>query len=156
MRVMLSSSSKIFMLICNGAWEGMHQISFFIRKIKDIVYNLKNSHYRKTIIIVGYDKFIPDDLQKDILIEEFDLPDEAELFFILNKLIDDNRSNRNIQIDDNPNVLKRLSKAALGLTSAEAENAFALALVNDSSLDENDVEYITNEKKQIIRQSGVL
>lgn len=134
----------------------MHQISFFIRKIKDIVYNLKNSQYRKTIIIVGYDKFIPDDLQKDILIEEFDLPDEAELFFILNKLIDDNRSNRNIQIDDNPNVLKRLSKAALGLTSAEAENAFALALVNDSSLDENDVEYITNEKKQIIRQSGVL
>lgn len=132
------------------------QNQYFIRKIKDLVYNLKNSHHRKTIIAVGYDKFIPDDLQKDILIEDYDLPDESELLAILNKLIADNKDNSKLFIDTNDQVLKRLAKAALGLTSVEAENAFALALVHDGRMDENDVEYIANEKKQIIKQSGVL
>lgn len=132
------------------------QNQFLIRKIKDLVYSLKNSRYRKTIIIPGYDKFIPDDLQKDIIIEEYSLPDEAELYDILMKLINDNKSNTNLYFEQDEQILKRLTKSALGLTSSEAENAFALALVNDGRLDEKDIEYITNEKKQIIKQSGVL
>lgn len=141
-------------LRCSGGRQAQNQ--YFIRKIKDLVQNLKNSHHRKTIIAVGYDKFIPDDLQKDILIEEFDLPDENELLVILQKLIEDNKDNSKLFIESNDHILKRLAKAALGLTSAEAENAFALALVHDGKIDENDIEYITNEKKQIIKQSGVL
>lgn len=128
----------------------------FIRKVKDLVYSLKNSTHRKTILILGYDKFIPDDLQKDIVVEEFDLPGLDKLREILFKLITDNKSNDKLYFEDNADVIHRLCNAALGLTSAEAENAFALALVNDGRLDENDIKFITQEKKQIIKQSGVL
>lgn len=129
---------------------------FLLRKMKDLVYSLKNSRYRKTIIIVAYDKFIPDDLQKDILIEEYSLPDEKKLLDILTKLVKDNQGNSNLYFEENKQIISRLCNAALGLTSAEAENAFALALVKDGRIDEDDIEFITNEKKQIIKQSGVL
>lgn len=127
-----------------------------IRKTKDLIQNLKKSNYKKTVIITGYDKFIPCDLQKEILIEEFPLPDENELKEIIRNLIRDNADNPKLHFDQTEKILHKLSHAALGLTSFEAENAFALALVRDGKLDETDIPDIIHEKKQIIKQSGIL
>ncbi len=49
-----------------------------------------------------------------------------------------------------------MTKAAVGLTLAEAENAFARAMVNDGALSSPDVDVILEEKRQTIRKSGVL
>ena len=48
------------------------------------------------------------------------------------------------------------SKAALGLTMAEAENAFARAMVDDGELTADDIALVLEEKRQIIRKSGLL
>ena len=47
-------------------------------------------------------------------------------------------------------------QAALGLTMAEAENAFARAMVDDGELTADDVEVVLDEKRQTIRKSGLL
>lgn len=127
-----------------------------IRKIKNLIVTLKKSNYRKTVILTGYEKFIPKDLQKEILIEEFPLPDEKELKKIILNLIHDNCDNSRLSIDQSEQTIHKLCRAALGLTSFEAENAFALALVEDGKLDESDLSNILREKKQIIKQSGIL
>lgn len=106
--------------------------------------------------MTGYEKFIPNDLQKEILIEEFPLPDEDELKKIIFNLIHDNCDNDRLSIDQSEQTIHKLCHAALGLTSFEAENAFALALVQDGKLDESDLSNIIREKKQIIKQSGIL
>ena len=47
----------------------------------------------------------------------------------------------------------RLCKAALGLTMQEAENAFALAMVNNGKLDKDDLDWISNIKTQTDRMN---
>ena len=44
---------------------------------------------------------------------------------------------------------EKLSKAALGLTMQEAENAFALAMVNDGKINKDDLSVILEEKVQL-------
>ncbi len=50
----------------------------------------------------------------------------------------------------------QLIKAALGLTLSEAENAFAKAIAHDGKLGADDIKRIQDEKRQVIRKSGLL
>lgn len=51
---------------------------------------------------------------------------------------------------------EKLCKAAMGLTLQEAENAFALAMVNDGKVDVSDLDIILSEKMQVIKKTGIL
>jgi SpoVK/Ycf46/Vps4 family AAA+-type ATPase len=51
---------------------------------------------------------------------------------------------------------EKLVKAALGLTLQEAENAFAKAIAEDQKLDASDIQRVMEEKRQVIRKSGLL
>jgi SpoVK/Ycf46/Vps4 family AAA+-type ATPase len=51
---------------------------------------------------------------------------------------------------------EKLVQAALGLTTAQAGRVFAKAIVSDGVLDDRDISLVTEEKKQIIRESEAL
>jgi SpoVK/Ycf46/Vps4 family AAA+-type ATPase len=127
-----------------------------IRKIKDLVWSIKAGKWLKTLIITAYDKFIPDDLQKEILIKSFDLPTKEELREALLDLVEQNKHNTKLKFDLSDDTLSKLCDAAGGLTLHEAENAFALSIVKDGELNEKDVTTIAEEKKQIIQRNGLL
>ncbi|NLR66600.1 AAA family ATPase [Chitinophaga varians] len=128
-----------------------------IRKLKDLVWRIKEGDWLKTVIITGHDKFIPDALQKEILIKEFALPTADEIQQVLLNLVEQNRQNQRLRFDLNANnAVARLCEAACGLTLNEAENAFALSMVNDGILDVHDISTIAEEKKQIIHRNGLL
>ncbi len=50
----------------------------------------------------------------------------------------------------------KLIKAAQGLTLSEAENAFAKAIAHDGRLCKDDVPLVLEEKRQILRKTGLL
>lgn len=128
-----------------------------IRKLKDLVWRIKEGNWLKTVIITGHDKFIPDALQKEILIKEFSLPTADEIQKVLLNLVEQNKQNQRLRFDLNSNnAVARLCEAACGLTLNEAENAFALSMVNDGVLNINDISTIAEEKKQIIHRNGLL
>ena len=56
-------------------------------------------------------------------------------------------------IESDPQFMERVVEAALGLTLVEAENVFAKSAVRTHTF---DLETILEEKKQIIRKSGLL
>lgn len=97
---------------------------------------------------------MPIELQKDIAILDFDLPDINEIMEVMERLMSDNKGNIDIELNDNEKL--SLCKAALGLTLQEAENAFAKAIVMDGKLSVRDLGIILNEKSQIIRKTGML
>lgn len=66
-----------------------------------------------------------------------------------------NAGSGRIRLDLDEVAFERLAAAATGLTRHEAENAFARAMV-DGSLGEDDVRLVLEEKRQIVRQSGLL
>lgn len=125
-----------------------------IRALRDLIPSLKTSSIRKTIIFISPELVIPETLQKEITIYDFPLPKMEEIKSRLNKMIS---VNTKIDTSDLTEEDKdRLSKAALGLTMQEAENAFALAMVNDGKLNKKDISVILEEKMQVIRKTGLL
>ncbi|MCM3443109.1 AAA family ATPase [Metabacillus halosaccharovorans] len=127
-----------------------------IRKLRDMLLNIKQSPNPKNIIFTTPFLILPEDLQKDITIVDFDLPTYQEIQSVLDEMILVNKQSGRIEISLTDEDKERLSKAALGLTLSEAENAFARAMVEDGRLDVHDVEVILEEKEQIIKKTGIL
>lgn len=125
-----------------------------IRRLRDFVERLKSTY--KTLIFVSPTLQIPVELEKDIAIVDFDLPDREEIAYLLEDIIQSISKNQGIKIDLNEEIKEKLVNAALGLTLNEAENAYARAIVEDSALGAEDIERILAEKKQVIRKSGLL
>jgi SpoVK/Ycf46/Vps4 family AAA+-type ATPase len=125
-----------------------------VRRLRDVEFELRGTY--KSILLTAPVLKLPVELQKSISIVDIPLPDEEELFELLNAMAISVAKN-------NPGVVKlnkleaiELARAAQGLTLSEAENAFSKAIVNDRQLDKNDIKLVIEEKRQIIRKSGVL
>jgi ATP-dependent 26S proteasome regulatory subunit len=124
------------------------------RRLRDVVYALKRSY--STLIFLSPTLIVPAHLEKDITVVDYDLPTFADLKFILDELVSRVSTNPNVQIDLDDETRESLVKAALGLSADEAANVFAKALVLNSRLDALDINVVLNEKKQIIRKTGML
>ena len=124
-----------------------------IRKIRDIIPDLKLGTVRKTVFFVSPELLIPESLQKEITIYDFPLPTLEEIRAKLESMI---KQNSNVKNTLNEEEKDKLCKAALGLTLQEAESAFALAMVNDGQIDIKDLPVILEEKVQVIKKTGIL
>ena len=124
-----------------------------VRKLRDIVPGLKNGSIKKNVILISPELLIPDDMQKDISVFEFPLPSVDEIKEKLNEMLNTNTMVVNCLSEEDK---EKLSKAALGLTLQESENAFARAMVEDGQMNLEDINIIFEEKKQVIRKTGIL
>lgn len=127
-----------------------------IRKLRDMLMTIKQSEIPINVIFTSPFLALPEDLQKDITIVDFELPSFEEIKGLLEEMIQINEQSGRIQIDLDDEGKERLAKAALGLTLSEAENAFARAMVEDGKLDIHDVEVVLEEKEQIIKKTEIL
>ncbi|MCX7047385.1 MAG: AAA family ATPase [Candidatus Sumerlaeota bacterium] len=124
------------------------------RKVKECAFHLKDSY--KTLLMVSPILDVPPELEKEITVVDFPLPDTNDFAELLDRILSEVKDQPNIQINIPPVAREQLLKAALGLTVSEAENVFAKILVNDSGLKEEDIGSVFSEKKQIIRKNGLL
>lgn len=127
-----------------------------IRKIRDLVTHIKQSPKPKNVIFLCPSLVLPNELQKDISVVDYNLPTQDEIKGLLKDMIDANLQTGRITINLDDESQSRLAKAALGLTLQEAENAFALAMVKDGSLTINDIDVVLQEKCQVIKKSEIL
>lgn len=125
-----------------------------IRKLRDLVINLKSTY--ETLIILSPVLTVPIELEKEFVVEDYDVPGYEEIDELLSGIIEVVSKNQEVKVDLTAEVKEKLVKAALGLTRTEAENAFARAIVLDKRLDVNDIDRILEEKKQAIRKSKLL
>jgi SpoVK/Ycf46/Vps4 family AAA+-type ATPase len=124
------------------------------RRVRELAGYLKNSY--KTLVILGPTLQLPMELQKDVTVVEFDLPDRQELGLLLDRTLAEvnEATGRNLQIA--AEARERVLAAATGLTLNEAENVFAKTLVVSGRLSDDDLPIILSEKEQTIRKSGLL
>ena len=125
-----------------------------IRRLKEIGQQLKNS--TKTIVLISPTMELPPELEKEVTVIDFPLPEARDISALLDRIVQEVKSQPTIKIDIAPEARERLLKAALGLTLTEAENVFAKILVNGGKLGEDDIQAVFSEKRQIIRKSGLL
>jgi ATP-dependent 26S proteasome regulatory subunit len=122
-----------------------------VRLLRDLALRLRGRS--QTIILTGPTLNLPADLEKDISVLDYPLPDIDEIAGTLDKVIAAVRSNPNVDPHLEPMQRELLVKSAQGLTLDEIESTFARSLVERKRF---DVEVVLEEKKQIIRKSGIL
>ncbi|MDX2271510.1 MAG: AAA family ATPase [Cyanobacteriota bacterium] len=120
------------------------------RWLRDAIASLRGSH--KTIVLMSPLQVIPVELEKDIAVVEFPLPDMAALERVLNRQLEQSPRSANLS----PDTREKLVKAALGLTLDETEKVYRKAVVMTGQLTESEVEVVLSEKKQLIRRNGIL
>ncbi len=120
------------------------------RKLRSVVQRLKFSS--KSIVITMPISTIPDELRDEAVVIDFPPPTSTELDRALEDLIQ--ASGLKMNLDQG--VREKLVQAAVGLTAAQAKRVFAKAIVEDGVLDDRDIDLVTQEKKQIIRESEAL
>jgi hypothetical protein len=131
--------------------HGYPHASAVIRKLRDLADALHTAY--ATVILLSPVLQLPDELQKDVTVIDYELPHLRELEGLLNRAIDSVRGQEGVKVDLSAEARERLLKAALGLTLTEAENVFAKCIVEKGAF---DLDLIVAEKQQLIRKSGVL
>ena len=117
-----------------------------IRGLKDTLRHAKE--HGKILILIGCRHVIPPELAREIALHEFTLPSRTDLLKIADAICDASGI-KPVEGEDRD----RLADAASGLTSIEAENAFALSIATDRTL---DPEHVAVQKAREIAKGGLL
>ncbi len=120
------------------------------RKLRSTAQDLR--YTRKSLLVLTPAGQVPLELRDEAVLTELPLPSAAELDAALGQLL----QTPGVRSDLTPLGREKLVQAALGLTLAQAQRAFARCLVRNGKLDERDIEAITEEKKQLIRSHEAL
>lgn len=123
------------------------------RTLRDTANILKNSEFKKNVILIAPELKLPLDLQKDVTVVDFELPSVKEIRELLDSIIETNLGETCTLTDEEKNVF---AKTAQGLTLQEAENAFARAIVERKQLTIDELDIIMDEKCQVIKKTGML
>ena len=102
----------------------------------------------KLIVLIGVWKQLPAELEREITRIDFDLPDKPQLGTILDAITESAK----LPLIGNPNR-DPILEAAGGLTTMEAENAFALSIVETGDV---DAAIVGREKANALRSGGLL
>jgi SpoVK/Ycf46/Vps4 family AAA+-type ATPase len=134
------------------------------QKIRDILPHCKANGV--LICFVSVSGEIPAELEKEILVFDYDLPDREAIQKIIDNLMADGlgdntellgRSVGDTEAGLDADYFDQMVDAAAGLTQSEAENYIAMALAkNNLTLNENAVEDVKRQKAQSLKKTGVL
>ena len=119
-----------------------------IREIKNLTKDLKRS--RKTLIFTSYTLAIPAELQEEMTVVDFPLPNVPEINHLINKLVTADK----LKLQDLGK--EQLVKACQGLSRARISRILASALAAKQQVKETDIERVLDAKKQAVRQTGIL
>ena len=119
-----------------------------IREIKNLTRELKTS--RKTILLLSHRLEIPPELSEEMTVLDFPLPTFQEIDYLVSQLV-------------TPEKLKleglakeQFLKACQGLSRARIRRVLAKALAAKQEINETDIDVVLEEKRQTIRQTGIL
>ena len=125
-----------------------------VRKLRDVYESIKRSY--KTVVVLAPVKKIPPELEKAVYFINLPLPDAQMLKNLLKDIVRTVRQDDRIRIELPEDRYEGMANAALGLTLEEAERVFFKAIIRDARLAEQDVQYVREEKRQIVQKSGLL
>src|SRR6185503_452876 len=117
-----------------------------VRQFREVLQHSKANS--KVLVVLGCRLCLPPELEREITVIEFELPGKEELSIVLDGVLE----SAEIKTLETP-IREAALDAACGLTTIEAENAFALSVVETKGIDST---VIAREKAQAVKKSGIL
>ena len=118
-----------------------------IRLIKEAIPNLKTNG--ETLIVSACRQSLPAELEKEFVIVDIDLPETEDFQPVLEEI----SQSANVTLDTDDEQIEAVLENARGMTLSEAENAFALSLVEEKEFSPT---LIYREKSQVVKKNGLL
>ena len=140
------ASSAIYLFKDFHLFLGLPEIH---RKIKSAL-NLFSGK-QKTFIFLSCRIMIPPELEKEVVLLDLALPNREDLIPVLEAAIETTGDKKISQATKNA-----LVEAALGLTTVEAENSFALSRIQAGAFDKEAVKVVQAEKAGTLKKGGLL
>ncbi|HEX9052474.1 MAG TPA: AAA family ATPase [Anaeromyxobacter sp.] len=125
-----------------------------VRALRELAHALKSTF--TTVVLLSPTLVIPPEIEKEVSVLDVPLPSYRDLLQLLKEIVGVVRQGNRAKVELTKDDADHLIKAAQGLTLAEAENAFAKAIARDGRLSKDDVALVLDEKRQVIRKSGLL
>lgn len=122
-----------------------------VRLMRDLAGRLRGR--AQTLFIVSPSLNLPVELEKDVSVMEFPFPEPADIEKQVNHAVEAVKDNPSLKVDLTPELLEMVVRSAQGLTADEIESALARSFVEKKTL---SVDQIIEEKKQIVRKTGIL
>jgi AAA+ superfamily predicted ATPase len=120
------------------------------RKLRSVAQRLKFT--KKSVLVTCPTHKIPEEFKDEAVMVDYPPPTAGELEAVLTRIA----RSPGVKLNLTKMGKEKLIQAALGLTAAQAQRVFARAVVHDGVIDDRDISLVTEEKKQIIRQSEAL
>jgi len=120
-----------------------------VRKLRELADTLKPQS--KTLIIVSPILKLPFELEKQVTVIDWSLPDKDDISRLLDDVIE--KMKPRLKINLSSEEREGTIKSSMGLTLDEIDNVFARSLVKHRNILQEE---IVSEKEQIIRKSGIL
>jgi len=123
-----------------------------IRNFKLLKQELRST--QKTIMIMGSRYNLPAELENDFIFIRRKRPDKEELMKILLNFVSVQHWEQKLTKDTT--IRDLIIDAARGLTADQARSSFAKAIMEYGSLDGKTIEFLLDQKKQIIQRNDLL
>jgi SpoVK/Ycf46/Vps4 family AAA+-type ATPase len=127
-----------------------------LRAIRDLCRMLVPT--RKTLVLLSpvmhapNATTLPADLEKEITVVRFPLPNKSELRVI----VETAAKSKKVPINLTPTLVEELSEALRGLTQSEAESTIRQAMITNGDLGASAIGTILQEKDQIVAKANIL
>ncbi|MHB8417906.1 MAG: AAA family ATPase [Myxococcales bacterium] len=125
-----------------------------VRALRELGQDLKGRY--TTAVLLSPVLSVPVELEKEMAVLDVPLPTFRDLAQLLKEIVEVLRRDGRVTVDLHRDQAEQLIKAAMGLTLNEAENAFAKAVAAHQRLGAEDIGLMLEEKRQVIRKSGLL
>lgn len=122
-----------------------------VRLLRDLAVRLRGR--AQTLFVVAPVLNLPVELEKDVTVIEFPLPKTDEIGKQVEDVIKAMKDNKSVDVALEADMRELIVHSAQGLTRDEIESALARSLVECKKL---TVDTIIEEKKQIVRKTGML
>jgi SpoVK/Ycf46/Vps4 family AAA+-type ATPase len=119
-----------------------------VREIKNLARELKRS--RKTIVLLSHSLELPAELMEEVTVIDFPLPSIQAIHHLISQLVVPEK------LKVTGLAKEQLIKACQGLSRSRIERVLAKALAAKQQVNESDILGVLEEKKQAIRQTGIL
>lgn len=119
--------------------------------LKEIARKIRIGVIDTSVIMISPTLQIPRELESLITVMELGLPDEEEIYAIIEKFLEQNEIGGVYQ-----GLLDEMSTAFKGLSEAEIRDLLSLAVSSDGELTRKSLQLIFDQKQQMILKAGIL
>lgn len=148
--------STIFAFFDVAAFLEQNSNPLYRRRYRDFAQSIRGLGYKANCVLVSPAYSLAADLQKEVVILDMPLPSRAEIKEIIQSFCNQWKDHPDLNICLSSRDEQAVVDACLGLTRNEIENSLARSLVQSKSFSIAQIDFILEEKEQIIKQSGIL